>query len=115
MAMLGQALSPTGQARLRPFEHAPRPLVGYTCDYPGGHATGRHSHPRAQLLFATAGVMRIATDRALFVIPAGTGLWVPADTQHEVRMDGAVAMRALFLRADAAASGPAEAAVIAVS
>jgi len=115
MAMLGQALSPTGQARLRPFERAPRPLVGYSTDYPDGHGTGRHSHPRAQLLFAIAGVMRIATDRALFVIPAGTGLWVPADVQHEVRMDGAVAMRSLFLRADAAAAGPVDATVIAVS
>src|SRR5580698_9263598 len=104
MAMLGQALSQTGQtqlsetqpvrsqptesqqgqarlrqSRLRPFERAPRPMVGYAVDYPDGHSTGRHSHPRAQLLFATAGVMRVATDRALFVIPAGTGLWVPAD------------------------------------
>ncbi|HVZ06947.1 AraC family transcriptional regulator [Rhodopila sp.] len=115
MAMLGQALSPAGQVRLRPFERAPRPLVGYTCDYPAGHRTGRHSHPRAQLLFAVAGVMRIETARALFVIPAGTGLWVPADTNHEVRMDGPVAMRALFLRPDAAAAGPPEVTVIAVS
>jgi AraC-like DNA-binding protein len=115
MAMLGQALSPVGQRRLRPFERAPRPLVGYTCEYPDGHATGMHSHPRAQLLFAVAGVMRIATDQALFVIPAGTGLWVPSDTQHEVRMDGPVAMRALFLRADAAAAGPPASTVIAVS
>ncbi len=145
MAMLGQALSQTGQtqlsetqpiqsqptpsqptpsqqgqarlrqSRLRPFERAPRPMVGYAVDYPDGHSTGRHSHPRAQLLFATAGVMRIATDRALFVIPAGTGLWVPADAQHEVRMDGPVAMRALFLRTDAAAAGPGDTTVIAVS
>ncbi|MFO1028122.1 MAG: helix-turn-helix transcriptional regulator [Acetobacteraceae bacterium] len=115
MATLGQALSPAGQQRLRPFERAPRSLVGYTCDYPDGHATGRHTHPRAQLLFAIAGVMRIATDRAMFVIPSGTGLWVPSDTPHEVRMDGPVAMRALFLRADAAAAGPADTTVIAVS
>jgi hypothetical protein len=77
--------------------------------------TGLHRHPRAQLLFATAGVMRIATEAALFTVPPGTGLWVPADTLHGVRMDGAVHMRALFLRADAAASGPARATVIAVS
>jgi AraC-like DNA-binding protein len=67
------------------------------------------------LLFATAGVMRITTEAALFTVPPGTGLWVPADTLHGVRMDGAVQMRALFLRADAAASGPAVTTVIAVS
>jgi AraC-like DNA-binding protein len=115
MAMSGQILSRNGQTRLQPFEQAPRPMAGYAHDYASGHETGLHRHPRAQLLFATAGVMRVTTEAALFTVPPGTGLWVPADTIHAVRMDGAVQMRALFLRADAAASGPAVTTVIAVS
>ena len=115
MAMSGQFLSQDGQTRLKPFEYAPRPMVGYAQDYASGHQTGLHRHPRAQLLFATAGVMRITTEAATFIVPPGTGLWVPADTLHLVRMDGAVHMRALFLRADAAASGPPVTTVIAVS
>jgi hypothetical protein len=115
MAMSGQILSHDGQSRLQPFEQAPRPMVGYAHDYASGHDTGLHRHPRAQLLFATAGVMRVSTEPAWFIVPPGTGLWVPADTPHAVRMDGAVRMRALFLRADAAASGPAATTVIAVS
>jgi AraC-like DNA-binding protein len=115
MAMSGQILSWDGQTRLRPFEQAPRPMAGYAHDYVSGHETGPHRHPRAQLLFATAGVMRVTTEAALFTVPPGTGLWVPADTLHAVHMDGAVQMRALFLRADAAASGPAVTTVIAVS
>ncbi|HEY4041834.1 MAG TPA: AraC family ligand binding domain-containing protein [Rhodopila sp.] len=115
MAMSGEVLSRDGQSRLQPFEQAPRPMAGYAHDYVSGHETGWHRHPRAQLLFATAGVMRITTEAALFTVPPGTGPWVPADTLHGVRMDGAVRMRALFLRADAAASGPAVATVIAVS
>ena len=115
MAMSGQNLSRTGQSRLRPFEQAPRPLVGYAADYAPGHRTGLHRHPRAQLLFASTGVMRIATEAMLFTVPPGTGLWVPADVAHDVRMDGAVCMRALFLRADAAAAGPASVTAIAVS
>jgi AraC-like DNA-binding protein/mannose-6-phosphate isomerase-like protein (cupin superfamily) len=115
MAMSGQILSRTGQSRLQPFEQAPRPMAGYANDYVPGHETGMHRHPRAQLLFATAGVMRVTTEPALFTVPPGTGLWVPADTPHAVRMDGTVQMRALFLRADAAASGPLSTTVIAVS
>jgi AraC-like DNA-binding protein len=115
MAMSGQILSRDRQSRLQPFEQAPRPMVGYVCDYAPGHETGLHRHPRAQLLFATTGVMRVTTEAALFTVPPGTGLWVPADTLHGVRMDGAVRMRALFLRADAAASGPAATTVIALS
>jgi AraC-like DNA-binding protein len=90
-------------------------MAGFANDYPPGHETGLHSHPRAQLLFATAGVMRVGTERTLFTVPPGTGLWVPANTVHAVRMDGAVRMRSLFLRADAAAAGPAAATVIAIS
>lgn len=90
-------------------------MAGYAGDYPSGHETGLHRHPRAQLLFATTGVMRVTTEAALFTIPPGTGLWVPADTLHGVRMDGEVAMRALFLRSDAAVSGPPSVSVIAVS
>src|ERR1700712_104895 len=115
MAMSGQVLSQDGQRRVAPFERAPRPMTGYTFDHKSGHDTGLHRHPRAQLLFATAGVMRITTEQALFTVPPGTGLWVPADTTHGVRMDGDVHMRALFLRADAAASGPLVTTVIAVS
>jgi AraC-like ligand binding domain len=115
MAMSGQFLSRDGQSRLRPFEQAPRPMAGYANDYVSGHETGPHRHPRAQLLFATAGVMRVTTEAAFFTVPPGAGLWVPADMLHAVRMDGAVRMRALFLRADAAASGPAVTTVIAVS
>ncbi|HEY0183636.1 MAG TPA: helix-turn-helix transcriptional regulator [Rhodopila sp.] len=113
--MSGQVLSRSGQLRLQPFEQAPRPMAGYAHDYDPGHETGEHRHPRAQLLFATAGVMRITTEAAWFTVPPGTGLWVPADTTHAVRMDGRVRMRALFLRADAAASGPPATTVIAVS
>ena len=113
--MSGQILSRGGQSHLQPFWHAPRTLVGYAGDYVAGHDTGPHRHPRAQLLFATAGVMRITTEAALFTVPPGTGLWGPAGALHAVRMDGAVQMRALFLCADAAASGPSAATVTAAS
>jgi AraC-like DNA-binding protein len=102
-------------ARLQPFEQAPRPLVGYAHDYPADHETGRHSHPRAQLLHATSGVLRVATDESLFIVPPGTGLWVPAHTPHATRMPGGLAMRGLFLREDAARAGPGEVTVVAIS
>lgn len=101
--------------RLRPFEEAPRSLVGYAYDYASAHDTGWHQHPRAQLLHATSGVLRVATQAALFIVPPGTGLWMPARTPHVTRMSTGLAMRALFLREDAARAGPGEVTVVAVS
>jgi AraC-like DNA-binding protein/mannose-6-phosphate isomerase-like protein (cupin superfamily) len=97
-----QFLSPTRQAEILPFETAQRPIVGFAKDYPAGLSTGFHSHPRAQLLYAISGVMRVETPDSSYVVPPTTALFLPADAEHAVRMDGPVAMRELFLREDAA-------------
>jgi AraC-like DNA-binding protein len=98
-----------------PQDAVDRPLAGFARDYPEGFAVGRHIHARAQLLYATRGVMRIATDAAAYVVPPGRALWVPGGEPHSVAMQGEVAMRALFLRQDAAArAGPPRTAVLAV-
>src|SRR5215469_189679 len=106
---------PEDVARLLPFEHAPRPMVGYARDYAVDHVTGWHQHPRAQLLHATSGTMRVETAAALFIVPPGTGLWVPAHTAHITRMPSGLAMRGLFLREDAARAGPDAVTVVAIS
>jgi AraC-like DNA-binding protein len=113
--ILSQMRHPADISRLRPFEEAPRPLVGYAYDYAVAHDTGWHQHPRAQLLHATSGVMRVATQEALFIVPPGTALWMPAGTPHVTRMPTGLAMRALFLREDAAQAGPDSVTVVAVS
>ncbi|WP_270938165.1 AraC family ligand binding domain-containing protein, partial [Falsiroseomonas oryzae] len=92
-----------------------RPLAAFARDYADGESVPRHAHDRAQLLYATRGVMRIATDAAAFVVPPGHALWMPAGEPHRVAIEGAVAMRALFLRADAAVAGPVATTVLAVS
>lgn len=107
--------SQAARARLRPFEQAPRPLVGYAIDYHEGNDTGWHLHPRAQLLHAVDGVLRVQTEAAQFIVPPGTGLWMPARTPHVTRMQAGLRLRGLFLRADAARAGPRTPTVVAVS
>ncbi len=115
MKTSGQFLSPTRQAQILPFETASRPVVGFSCDYPAGLATPPHSHPRAQLLYAVSGVMRVDTGMSSYQVPPTTGLFLPAGAEHAILMDGPVAMRALFLREDAASRITAEPKVIAIS
>ncbi|MBX6375710.1 MAG: helix-turn-helix domain-containing protein [Acetobacteraceae bacterium] len=112
----GSAAASAAPLRHFPQEAVDRPLAGFVRDYADGHATGWHSHARVQLLYATRGVMRIATEAADFVVPPGRALWVPAGLPHAVTMRGPVAMRALFLREDAAhRAGPPRTTVLAVS
>jgi AraC-like DNA-binding protein len=98
-----------------PQDAVDRPLAAFARDYPDGEQVPRHAHDRAQLLYATRGVMRISTDEAGFILPPLHALWMPAGAPHEVATEGGVAMRALFLRADAAAAGPGATTVLAVS
>ncbi|CAH0145540.1 HTH-type transcriptional regulator NimR [Roseomonas sp. CECT 9278] len=92
-----------------------RPLAAFARDYAEGEAVPRHSHDRAQLLYATAGIMRVTTDAERFTVPPGRALWMPAAVPHAVAMPRGLAMRALFLRADAAAAGPPRAAILSVA
>jgi len=57
---------PTPRPLALPQDRVDRPLAAFARDYSDRDDTGRHAHARAQLLYATAGVMRIATDGAAF-------------------------------------------------
>lgn len=108
-------MSPTGHPPIQAVETARRPLVGLARDYPAGFAAAMHTHPRAQLLYAVSGVMRVEMPDAAFVVPPSLALFLPAHAPHAIRMDGPVAMRALFLREDAAKRADKGTAVVAVS
>ncbi len=108
-------MSPDRQnSRTIAHDRVDRPLAAFARDYAPGEDTGWHRHERAQLLYATQGVMRVATEGARFTIPPGRALWVPGGAAHDVRQEGVVRMRALFFRADAARVGEARPAVLGV-
>ncbi len=83
----------------------PHLVTAKSRDYLGG-ATPTHHHPRAQLIYAGEGVMRVETDAGCWVVPPLRGVWVPGMTDHRVVMLGAVAMRTLYFRQDAAPELP---------
>ena len=70
--------------------------------FPPAPAPAR-THPRAQLLYAVEGVMRVSTPSGFWALPL-RALWVPSGVPHEVEMVGAVSMRSLYIRADAASA-----------
>ncbi|MBR0649097.1 helix-turn-helix domain-containing protein [Roseomonas terrae] len=119
MATSGQILSQNGQSaaprRDLPHDRVNRPLAAYARDYPEGEAVPRHSHDRAQLLYATDGIMRVTTDTERYTVPPARALWLPARLPHAVAMPRGLAMRALFLRADVTRDLPAHPAALSVS
>ncbi len=92
-----------------------RPLAAFARDYPEGDTVPRHTHDRAQLLYATEGIMRVTTDAERYTVPPARALWLPAGLPHAVAMPHGLAMRALFLRADAARDLPPRPAALSVA
>ncbi len=89
------------------YQNVPRPIAAMAKSFLDRAETGEHSHPRGQLLHAIEGVMLARTIEGAWLVPPGHALCIPPGVRHNVGMRGAVAMRTIYLRADAAiALGP---------
>lgn len=92
-----------------------RPVAALADEYPPNHVDPRHSHARAQLLYASMGVMVVDTDDASFVVPPERAVWVPAEVEHEVLCRSAVSVRTLYVDTGARPGLPARCKVFEVS
>lgn len=104
-----------GPGKYLDYHDRPRPLVAMENHWPAGSSTGWHTHPRAQLLYATSGVMVVHTDAGSWVVPPNRALWMVAHLRHNVTMSGDVLMRTAYVDATAIARLPRESGVINVS
>ena len=90
-------------------------IVALANDYPAGHVVAPHSHSRAQLIFASRGVMTVTTDEGAFVVPPQRAVWMPAGTVHRVESRGAYSMRTLLIRTGTIAGLPNRCRVVTVA
>ena len=97
------------------YQRVPRAVVAMPKDFIPGFEIAPHSHKRAQLIYATAGTMRVATDAGVWIVPPQRALWMPGGVRHGLLMLGEVTMRTLYLWPDAAAFMPATCHVVPVS
>lgn len=97
------------------YQTVPRAVAVMPKSYPAGASTGWHSHPRAQLLYATAGLTLVRAEDGTWVLPARHALWIPPRLSHEVRMHGAVSMCSAYIAPEAVGVLPAGCRVLEVS
>jgi len=106
---------PSRSTNREDYQRVPRPVAAMAKDFPSGHVIPPHMHPRAQLIYAAEGVMRVVTADGAWVVPPMRAVWLPAGVEHEVHMDGNVAMRTLYIDPKAAPDSLRGCAVIEVS
>lgn len=91
------------------------PVVGLAERYAAGAVIPRHCHPVGQLVFAATGVMTVTTPSGAWVVPPLRAVWLPAHTEHAIRMTGPVAVRMVYVAPSHAGSLPAAPCVVQVS
>lgn len=97
------------------LESVPRPMAALADEYSAGHLSPPHSHKRAQLLYASAGVMSLLTREGSFVVPPQRAVWIPQGTVHEVYYRSHVSIRTLYVDPQAHPGLPRDLRVIEVS
>jgi hypothetical protein len=65
-------------------------------------AVAPHHHERAQLLYATEGLMRVQTDAGVWILPPRRALWIPPGVVHHWTSLSKVTMRTIYVEAEAA-------------
>jgi len=73
------------------------PVIPLSMDISNAAAHSPHKHPRAQLLYASDGVMRVIAEKDVFVVPSSQAVWLPPETEHMVYFPGDVSLRNLFV------------------
>ena len=94
---------------------APQAVIALALDEPDGHRIPLHWHSRAQLLYASEGVMTVTTDSGVWVLPPLRAMWIPAFTEHHIRASGRLSMRTLYIRPDAVRDFPPSCRIVSVS
>lgn len=90
------------------IQDLPLDVVGMRKTYPDGALSLWHSHPRHQLIYATAGLMGAETRAARWAVPSGYGLVMPAGERHQIRMSGRVELQTLYIHPTAPLAGAME-------
>lgn len=83
------------------YQNVPRPIGAMAKEFPRGFVSSKHQHKRAQFLYAVTGVLEVSTVQGLWIIPPQRAIWIPPNTDHEVRFLTNASVRTLYIRADA--------------
>lgn len=97
------------------YQNVLRPVAVMAKAFAEGSNTGRHNHERAQLLYASSGLMTATTENGAWVVPPGHALLIPPGLEHAVEMHGPVYMCTAYLAPDAVTGCGSRCRVLAVS
>jgi AraC-like DNA-binding protein/mannose-6-phosphate isomerase-like protein (cupin superfamily) len=90
-------------------------VVAYGRDLKAGETLAFHHHRRAQLVFASEGLMAVTTRSAAYLVPPQRGVWMPPGVEHRIDARSALDMRTLYIEPESCTGLPLEVCVLNVT
>ncbi len=97
------------------LEALPQAVVAHGRELAAGETLPFHRHRRAQLVYASSGVMSVTTRSAAYVVPPQRAVWMPGGVEHRIDARSPVAMRTLYVESEATADLPASVCVLQIT
>ncbi|MET0081440.1 MAG: helix-turn-helix transcriptional regulator [Sedimenticola sp.] len=97
------------------LESLPQSIVAYGREMPKGELLPFHQHQRAQLVYASQGVMSVTTHTASYIVPPQRAVWMPEHVEHQIEALSDVSMRTLYIDTNLPISLPGHACILQVS
>ncbi|KVP72622.1 AraC family transcriptional regulator [Burkholderia ubonensis] len=97
MLLAGQSAQPCAIPAVPAMTRLPRPLYVRAFEIPGHVSVDAHSHPWAQLMYVTAGVIEVDTPHGRHLLPPHYAMWIPPHVPHAVATRDCVAFHSLYL------------------
>ena len=86
----------------RDYQRVPRVVTAMARDEVHGVSVAPHSHERAQLLYATEGLMKVKTAFGVWILPPRRALFIPPGVVHQWTSLSRVTMRTIYIEAGVA-------------
>lgn len=74
-----------------------QPVLTHSRSMVAESAIEPHMHPRGQLLWAAKGILRVTSEKAVWVVPSTHAVWIPGGHYHQVSNETATQTRNLYV------------------
>lgn len=93
----GLCLSCLSRKHVRRDGQRERPVTVLAADLPAGVVFERHRHDRAQLVYASTGLMAVTTADGTWTISPSAAVWIPPHAEHEIHLLEPAQLRTIYL------------------
>ena len=97
------------------IESSPQPIVTYARELAQGQCFPFHIHNRAQLVYASNGLMTVTTRLNMYVVPPARAVLMPARVEHRIDANRSMSMRSLYIKPSLLKSFPLEPCILQIT